>query len=361
MIILHTEASLGWGGQEIRILQEAEGMRSRGHEIFFATGLGAKLAERAREKKFVVYEIPLTIRTGFFALYHLITIIRKHSIEVINTHSSADSWIGGIAGRLTQCKVIRTRHLSTQIRPGLNSRLLYHHLADYTITTCEAVAKTIQNQANIPSERCQSIPTGVDPAKIVVSEELIQEFRQSQGYTDDHCVIGTVCVLRSWKGITHLLQAAKLLENEESIRWLIVGDGPCYPGLMEQCQKLNLQDKVTFTGQLENPFHALASMDIFMLLSTANEGVSQASLQAAYLKKPIIATTVGGLPEVCIHGRTGYTVSPNSPDEVAKYALALSKDPQMQKDMGKNAHELAINNFSFDKTLDSMEAVYYSL
>ncbi len=100
MPILHTESSNGWGGQEIRILKEAIGLRSRGHEIIFAVVRGGKLVDQARKAGFTVYEIDFHRSKAFSALRDLLKIIRKHKISIVNTHSSLDSWLGGIAGKI---------------------------------------------------------------------------------------------------------------------------------------------------------------------------------------------------------------------------------------------------------------------
>ena len=171
MRILHTEASNGWGGQEIRILRESEGMRERGYQVCFAVTEGGKLAKRAREAGFTAYEFPIGRKYLLSAFMNLRKVIKKEKIDIVNTHSSWDSWIGGFAARSIGVKVIRTRHLSAYIRSGLNSKILYGKLADAVVTTCESVAQVIRKQAGIEINRCRSIPTGVDPKKLVVKPD----------------------------------------------------------------------------------------------------------------------------------------------------------------------------------------------
>lgn len=359
MRILHTEASNGWGGQEIRILREAEGMRQRGHTVVFAVTTGAQLGVKAREQGFQVYEFPLMMKHAFTAVYRLISIILREKIEIINTHSSADAWLGGIAARLTGRKVIRTRHLSTPSRPGWNSRVLFNKLADATVTTCEKVAEILRKQAELTPERCLSIPTGVDISAVKLEAGDREKFRKQWGFAEGDCVVGTVCVLRSWKGIEDFLAAAKILKEQKQIKWVIVGSaGPNEPDFRDLWEKWGLQDSVFFTGYMNKPHLALAGMDIFALLSTAHEGVSQASLLAAYLQKPLVTTTTGGLPEVCLDGKTGYLVPIKAPQEVADKVLALSKDPALRKEMGQRAESLVREKFTLKHTLDGMERVY---
>ena len=358
MKILHTEASPGWRRQEIRILREAEGMRARGHQVILAVQKGGGLIEPARESGFAVYEIPFKKSQALQVFYQLIRLIRREGIEIVNTHSSMDAWLGGIAGKISGCRVIRTRHLSTPIRKGLNSRLLYNRLADYVVTTCEDAAEMIRKQAQLPAHRCRSIPTGVDPSQAVYHSEAVVKFREKLGILPDECLVGTLCILRGWKGVTDLLLAAKLLESIPRLKWIVVGSGASEQQFLQEWRALGLEKKVQFTGHLSPPFTALAAMDIFLLLSWANEGVSQATLQAAWLEKPLITTSVGGLPEVCLEQKTGFQVSRNNPKAVADAVLQLVNDKELRLQMGQRGKSLVKQKFTLAHTLDQMETIY---
>lgn len=358
LTLLHTEASLGWGGQEIRILREAEGMREKGHQVIIAAAPGATLLEKARAKGVPTYAIPFQWKTLTSSLRALKKVIRHHQVDLINTHSSLDGWIAGIAGRLYGVPLLRTRHISAPIKKGWNSHLVYRGLADTVVTTCETVAQTIRTQAKRSSDQCQSIPTGVDPSLFSPSKEEIQQFKDSIQWQPGEILAGTCCVLRSWKGIFEILRAAKALEHLPQLKWVIIGSGPSEHLFREEWEKLGLQDRVHFTGHLDNPFPALAALDLFLLLSTGNEGVSQASLQAALFSKPLITTRVGGLPEVCLHQQTGYTVDTHAPQQVADAVEKLLHSPQTRQAFGKAAREKVLETFTFSQTLSQMETMY---
>ena len=297
MRLLYSESSAGWGGQEIRILKEALGMRSLGHEVVFAVTKGGGLVAKARAQGFTVYELIFQKKRIIGTLCKLIRILHKHSIDVLSTHSSLDAWIAACAARLTGIKIVRTRHLSTAIRKGLNSTLLYNYLADFVVTTSTSAASLICKQAHIPTNRCVPVATGVDTTQLIVEQEAVKRIRSELQLRDGDLLVGTACFVRSWKGIQDLMHAAHMLKERKDIRWLIVGGGHVqdYKAL---ARSLDLEDVLTFTGHLEFPFAPIAAMDVFTLLSTAHEGISQASLQAAYLKRPLITTSIGGLPEV---------------------------------------------------------------
>jgi glycosyltransferase involved in cell wall biosynthesis len=354
--ILHLEASSGWGGQEIRILREMEGMRERGHTLVLAVARGGALAKRAKEAGFIVYELNFKRPAWLITLFSLLRILRRYKIDLLNTHSSLDSWIGGIAGRIAGKKIVRTRHLSTPIKKGLNSRLLYGKLADFVVTTCSSILPMISSQSGKSLHLCRSIPTGVDPEKIRARSEETLQFRTKLALDPDDFLIGTACSMRSWKGIDDLLKAAHILRDTPHLKWVIIGGGHAerHKTLARQ---LDLDHLVTFTGHLENPFPAIGALDLFALLSTAHEGVSQAILQAALLEKPLLATPIGGLNEVCIPEVTGIIVPPFSPEKVAEAVLRLKKNPKLRKEFGQQAQHLALTHFTFKQTLDEMEWV----
>ncbi|OGN64256.1 MAG: hypothetical protein A3E80_01125 [Chlamydiae bacterium RIFCSPHIGHO2_12_FULL_49_9] len=357
MNILHLEASPGWGGQEIRILRESEGMRARGHTVILAVMKKGKLIEEARKAGFTVYELNFH-RCGWIGcLAALFQIMRRHHIELVNTHSSLDAWIGGIAARLSGRFVIRTRHLSTPVKPGINSRILYGMLADFVITTCAKVVPMISKQSGKKKELCQSIPTGVDPSRIRCQNGEAAEFREKLGLDAQDLLVGTACFMRSWKGIGDFLLAADSLKSVPGIKWVIIGGGHAGK-YVEEAKRLGLEQLVYFTGHLDNPFPALSALDVFTLLSTAHEGVSQAILQAAYLSKPLIATSTGGLGEVCLDKKTGIRVDPFSPGQVARAVLNLKENPDLRKNLGEKARELVLEKFTLIQTLNQMEEVY---
>jgi glycosyltransferase involved in cell wall biosynthesis len=277
----------------------------------------------------------------------------------VNTHSSLDSWIGAIAARIARKKVVRTRHLSAGIRSGLNSRILYGYLADFVVTTCREIVSKICLQSRRSEKTCHSIATGVDPELIVYDPIERDRFRERLGIRPEQILVGTACFMRSWKGIEDFLAAANLLRHDETIRWVIIGGGH-FDTYKQKADQLALEGIVHFTGHLECPYPAIAGLDIFTLLSTANEGVSQAILQAAYLEKPLIATPTGGLQEVCISELTGIQVDIRAPDQVALAVQRLKRDPALRLQFGQKAKLLVEEQFVFETTLDQMEAVYWA-
>lgn len=358
--ILHTEASAGWGGQELRILSEAEGMRQRGYELLFGVQVGGSLVELLRAAHFQVVELDFSKRAALQTVWTLYRLMKQERVSLVNTHSSMDAWMGGCAARLASLPVIRTRHVSTQVRGGVNGSLLYRGLADCVVTTCEDAALHLQKLIGLSKERCLSIPTGVSEELKEMPREA-QQLRLQWGVQPGELLVGTLSVLRHWKGIDDFLRAAKLLEKEEGIRWVVIGEGVSRDHYMREHAALGLGERVVFAGHLYPPTAALTALDLFVLLSWMHEGVSQSALQAALLGKPLVTTPTGGLKEVCLDRETGLLVPKHNPEAVAAAILQLRDSSALREKLGRGGRALVQSRFTQTQMLDRMEEVYCSL
>ncbi|HXA94546.1 MAG TPA: glycosyltransferase, partial [Candidatus Dormibacteraeota bacterium] len=137
--VLHTEASPGLGGQEVRTLNESRWTVERGWRVLLAGQPDGKLIERARAAG--VETVAVRMRGAFDprALVALVRLIRRERVSLVHTHSSVDAWLGGMAARVCRVPVIRTRHVSIRIRRGPNP--VYRWLADRVITSGEAIRR----------------------------------------------------------------------------------------------------------------------------------------------------------------------------------------------------------------------------
>ncbi len=357
MRILHLEASPGWGGQEMRIVKESLGLKKRGHEVFLGVVEKGLLIEKGRENGLEVFPLKLHKKKALVVLFQIMNLIKKKKIDLVVTHSSVDSWLGGMAARLLKKPVVRMRHLSTPIRGGLNGFLLYNKLCDAVVTTSAVAAEEVMKRsARTNKELCLEVATGIDPSFAEVDSEKVRRFRESLSVKETDFLVGTACFMRSWKGINDFLKAALLLKDHTSIKWVIIGGGHMEE-YIERARLLKL-DNVLFTGHLNQPNFAIAALDLFALISTAHEGVSQSLLQAALLKKPLIGTPTGGIPEICRDNVTGILVPRFSPEKVAEAVLKIQKDQALAKKMGSEAYSLVKSSFTLEHMLDQMEEVY---
>jgi glycosyltransferase involved in cell wall biosynthesis len=358
--ILHTEASCGWGGQELRILAELSGMARRGHRLWLAAPQGSPIAAAALAAG--VPLIPVPFRRPLGAAADLAALRRAcltHGIELVNTHSSWDSWLASAAARLTRggAGVVRTRHLSTPVAATAVSRLLYTRLTDHVVTTGEAIREELIRRNGFPPDRISSVVTGIDPAALAPGRPPAV-VRAECGLPTDRPVIGMVSTIRSWKGHLDLLDALTLLRRSRDVRALIVGDGPSAPVVRARVAALHLEGAVIFTGQRQEVAELMRAMDVVAQPSYANEGVPQAVLQAMALGRPVVGSALGGIPEVVRDGETGLLVPPRDAERLAAALARVLDDPDAAAARAARAEALVRGRYTLEAMLDRMEGVY---
>ncbi|MBC7804230.1 MAG: glycosyltransferase family 4 protein [Candidatus Parcubacteria bacterium] len=356
--IIHTESSLGWGGQEIRILSESQGMMRRGHDVKLACPPEARIHAQAANWGVPVVALPIG-RKKWRGLRSLRQWLASQHCDIVNTHSSTDSWLAALAlaypgTREKAPRIVRTRHISAQVPRGPLSRWLYMRAADRVVTTGEALRRQLVEHNGFSASRIESVPTGIDAGRFRPGER--KAMRARFGLPLDHILVGIVATLRSWKGHLHLLEAMTRLP--EQIQLVIVGDGPQREALEQRIASLGLNGRVRMQGQQADVLPWLRSLDIFALPSFANEGVPQALVQAMLVGLPCVTTSVGGIPEIAEHERTALLVTPRDPDALAAAITRLAGNEGLRRELGEAARKHCVEGYSYERMLDRMEAIY---
>ena len=145
--ILHVEAAKGWGGQEIRVLQETLLLLERGHRASLVCHNGSPLEKHCRSisnPKFGFKAIPMKKAMNFKSFVTLYKYISKNNFDVIHTHSSVDSWLGGVVGKLLGVPVIRTRHVSLPVNDFFPNHLLYSYIPQRILTSGNMISDIIK-------------------------------------------------------------------------------------------------------------------------------------------------------------------------------------------------------------------------
>jgi len=359
MRILHTESSIGWGGQEIRILTEAQGMLARGHEVTLLTASSAEIFPAAQRRHMSVIALPIEKKrpSAFLALRSWLAAHRSE-FDVINTHSSTDSWLTALA-----CKslhgappMVRTRHVSTKIHNNRGTRWLYQSAAAHIVTTGEALREQLVRENGFAAARITSVPTGIDLARFVPMD---RGRCRAELAMEDRPTVGIVATLRDWKGHDDLLDAWKLLGAEfPEWRLLVVGDGPQRARLEARVASEGLAGRVRFAGNQDNVPRWLNGFDLFTLPSFGDEGVPQAIMQAMACGLAVVATSVGAIEEAVQRDRTGLIVPPRNPRALAEALGRLMADPARRSAMGAAGRERALAHFGIDRMLDKMHDVF---
>lgn len=325
--ILHTEASVGWGGQEIRILTEAQYFQAKGHEVLIAANTGSEIVTNAPRYGVRAITLPLTHRT-LPSVRAVRRLMKEWRPDVVNPHSSIDSWLVGLArlGLDPRPRVVRTRHLSANVPRNFASRWVYNRGADFVMTTGEAIVDALSADGFMPRARLAAVPTGIDAEVFKPGDKAAA--RTALKLPRDKFLFGIVATLRSWKGHSYLLDALKLA-NDPHMHVVIVGDGPQQPNLEKQIAVLGIAGQVTMAGRQNDIVPYMQALDVFVLPSYANEGVPQALLQAMACGVPVIACPAGGIPE-CTRDLDSVTlVPPKGVDALAgAMKAAVSRKPE---------------------------------
>ncbi len=353
--ILHTESSIGWGGQEIRILTEARGMLDRGHRVMLLTPPHAEMLPAAKKMGVPVEAIDIA-KKRVAPLLRLRTWLAENGAEydVINTHSSTDSWLTAVACKTLRNMppIVRTRHVSTAINNHWSTRWLYENATAHIVTTGEALKTQLNRDNGYALERMTSVRTGIDLNRFKPLDK--NEMRQKLGVAPMH-TIGILATLRDWKGHNYLLDAFKQLRPAfPGWQLIIIGDGPQRARLTARVENENLADRVRFVGNVDNVPEWLSTLDLFTLPSYGDEGVPQGIMQAMACGLPVVSTPVGAIAEAVQDGTTGMLVTPKSADALADALRKLMSDPALRASMSKAGIAYSAKQFGIDVMLDRM-------
>ncbi|NTV58913.1 MAG: glycosyltransferase [Deltaproteobacteria bacterium] len=285
-LVVHTDGSRAWGGQEIRTLTELREMRRLGFRVALIVPADSELARRGKAEDFPVHAISsfgkFDLRS-WLELFRIITAIRP---TVLNTHSSEDSWMAGAVARLFRVPlVIRTRHVLAPISSALSYNLFPH-----VIFTCGAtIAERVVSQG-VQSDKIVVLPTGNDENRFRFSMENREKVRSMYGIGEKDILVGNIGFLRRLKGHPYILKTAAAMP--ENYRFMFVGDGEERPALQAMAHELGIENRVIFTGHQERPEDFLSALDICFFSSHIEEGVSQALVQGLLNGLPVLACRI---------------------------------------------------------------------
>lgn len=355
--VLHTESSKGWGGQENRILQESLGLAERGVRTILLCQPDSELALRAQKAGLEVKTCRMRKSYDLPAIESILKIIKAEDINIVNTHSGRDSFLAGIAARLSRRKpvVVRTRHLALPI----TSKTTYSILPHKIVTVSDYVRGYLISEG-IDPEKVVSIPTGVDLRRFA-PDRAKGSLRSELGLTEDVPLIGTVAILRMKKGYHVLLDAVPLiLKDVPEAVFVFAGDGPQRENISTRIAGLDVAKNVILLGLRGDVPDILKSLDLFVL-PTQQEALGTAFLEAMAMEKPVIGTDVGGVREVITDGVNGYLVEPQNPSALAEKAVTLLRDKDLARKMGAEGRRIVEGTYTAEKMCQGMFSLYASL
>jgi glycosyltransferase involved in cell wall biosynthesis len=352
--IIHSESEIGWGGQEHRILTELTGFQRRGCEVGLYAKRDADLYKRASGLGIDVH--PYNVAKWRFPITVLETArwLRRQRPDILNTHSSRDGWMVGLAGRLARVPlIVRSRHFDVRIPNRWLSRHAYATLADHVVTTSRSITERFQKHFHLPLDR---ITTGIDVE--VFHPVGSKADLWPDGIHPEWPLVGMVSVLRNNKGHETFLRAARLLRDSRFFaRFVVVGEGTSRPVIERQAAELQVEEYVRLLGFRGDVPAVMRSLDL-VVIPSLHEGVPQVGLQALACQTPVIGSKVGGIPEIIRHGETGRLFPPGDAAALAKTIREAIEEHEATRTMSLAGRALVVAHHSVEVMLDKLEAIY---
>lgn len=299
----------------------------------------------------------------------LAALVKAEKPDIVHTHGSLS---GRIAARMRKIPVVYTKHgqVRTPDRRGIASsqagpftrlvnRVATRVLADRVIAVSDRVRKELEDSGIQPS-MITVIPNGIDlsPYRQKAKRTSKAKAADADAQGKRSFLIGTVARLSPEKGIDTLLDAAKIVVTSyPSARFVIAGTGPLERELAQKVRDLRLENCVRMAGFVDNVPGLFSGLDLYVLPSDT-EGIPLALLEAMAAGLPVVATRVGGVPEVVVDGVTGFLVPPRQPKALAQAIVRLLVDPDLAKSMGASGRERAESMFDARVTAERTVQVY---
>jgi glycosyltransferase involved in cell wall biosynthesis len=346
--VTHVVLSLDVGGLERNVVNQARLAAETAEEVSILCverrGTLADRAESLGARVICVHKRP-GLRVS--VVCDIRAALRQLQPHVVHTHQIGPLFYTGLAAiGLKIPLIVHTEHGKVNYR-RLRTRWL-GRLAGKSVKAfyclSQDMADAVAAAGIVPRRKLRVIRNGIDTAFYAQRRDTAP-IRRQLTIPLDAPLIGTVGRLNEIKRQDVLIDAFEIVvKNMPEAHLLLVGDGPQYGALQEQAQRLRLADRVHFAGYQADTTAYLHAMDVFTLTSRS-EGMPQALLEACVARKPVVATRVGGIPEVIEHGTTGMLVDPADAEGLAASLLEVLRDRPRAEAMARCASEKVINEF----------------
>ena len=290
---------------------------------------------------------------------HVARLITAHDIDIVHCHHYSPYIYGLMASLMTPAKLVYTEHGRLSDGQPSRKRQLINPLLSLLPGRIFAVSADLKQQMvaeGFPARCIRVVHNGVDPGTRASSAQRAHA-REALGVPPDAFIVGTAGRLDPVKNLTVMLQVQQLLRDKVKRAFaVIVGDGPERAALAAAADALGLADSVIFTGYRSDVRALMPAFDVYLNCSTY-EGVSLTILEAMAAGLPVVATPVGGNPEVVVDHETGYLI-PSRARSLAETLAHLAFDARLRRAMGDAARWRVIRHFSIARMVDEYAAIY---
>ncbi len=374
--LLEVVTRLDVGGVPAHLMLLLEGLRARAYDITIACGdcspeHAARLAALGVSLVRVELRRLLSPTNDFRGLVRLYRLVRHGRFDIVHTHMSKAALLGGLAGWLARgpVKVNTAHNLGSIAMPKawlralfwVYDKILLSVTMDAVITVSDHVRDTVLRSRLLGPDKVFTIPNGVRSAGPSDAAAARAMLLAELGGGSGRLIVGTVARLVWFKGLDVLVAAAAMVVKScpESV-FVVVGDGPLRAELERQAQALGVARSFVFLGERRDVARLLRAFDVFVLPSVS-EGMPVTILEAMDAATPVIATRVGGVPELVDDGETGLLVPPRDPEALGAAILRLLESPRLRADMGERGRERVARHFSAERMVTSTDLLFRRL
>ncbi|MGD1103742.1 MAG: glycosyltransferase family 4 protein [Terriglobia bacterium] len=357
--IAHIDTGLSLRGGQRQMLMLAKGLRERGHEQVIVCLEGSGLEERANREGFHVFSLPTHDPGHAFGILLWRQELKTWGPQILHAHDGRGQTLAWLASLGLPVWRVASRRVTFFPSDRWTYRLKYKR-------TCHAVVAVSENirelsvQAGVPRERITVIPDGIEiPAELPSATER-RRLRTSWRCENDDFVVGLLGASTPEKGQDLALAALALLaEKLPEARLVFAGDetvtpaNSSMPGAKPDCTR------ILRLGPVEDLTSFFPGLDLFIMPSKA-EGLGSSALWAMAYALPVIATRVGGLPEIVTDNETGWLIPPGSPQALADAILLAARDRVRLIEFGRNGRKRA-EGFSAAIMVSRTEELYQRL
>ncbi|MFC1594382.1 glycosyltransferase family 4 protein [Candidatus Omnitrophota bacterium] len=363
MNILFLTTHFNPGGISSYTISLARSLRKRHHKIFVASSGGSLVSALEHEGS---THVILPIRTKselspkvLFSICKLKRFVKQHNIDVIHAQTRVTQVVAFWVSKITGIPFVATCH--GFFKPRF-SRRHFPCWGKKVVAISKAVQRHLIDDFAVDAQSIELVYNGIDIDAIEpVTPRQTEEFRKNLNLQSAIPTVGIIARLSSVKGHSILIQAVrKVIERGNKVQLLIVGDGGLEKSLIDLTQRLHIENSVFFAPSNNNLSLLLSAMDVFVMPSL-QEGLGLSIMEAQARGLAVIASKVGGIPELVVHYKTGLLVSAQDVEGLASAIVQITEDKALAEALGNNAREHINAYFSLTTMAEKMEALYNSV
>jgi glycosyltransferase involved in cell wall biosynthesis len=358
--VLHIDTESKWGGGQKQTLYLVKELHARGVNTSIICKPHSGLFQRSLEQDVPAEQLNVRSELDILAACKIARIFRRGNFNIIHAHTGHAHAIAVIAAGFVKPSppVIVTRRTIFKIKPGWFNKKKYVKPNIKYIAISTAV-KDVLVKAGVADTNVQIIPIGIDLKSIKRYDYgPIGAIRRELNISSDNFVIGSIGGLVKLKGHRYLLESvAKLKEEIPEIKCIIVGAGRLRDPLEKLAERLEISDRVIFTGFRENALDIMRTFNV-MVVPSLSEGFSNVALEAMALGKPVIASDIGGLKDLVRDRENGILVPIKNEEEIALAVRKYHQSPDYAHQLGQQARLDVQNKFTLERMINSTNEYY---